>query len=253
MAKARGSRIAHGDEPLAGKDEGDRRRSRLALLGLIEQGRRHEIGAVLLIEAARRLDLLLLLAGRHVELERPLDLFLLLRRGIEEIDPNGGFGDPRLALLALERAGAVLIDGEHRTSRFRARTAEAGTLSHRTDLIPARHVATETLRPTDVKNRKAKVRNPDPRAQFFCTMQAPPSERRAAHSLAASARLSAPICTIYSERRPRLKFRSGSTKGSRPPSSASCAASACRTGRAPWTWRTRSRHGRPTGATPRSP
>ena len=68
-------RIAHGDEALAGEDEGDGRRPRLPLLGLIQQGRGHEIRAVLLIEAARRLDLLLLLARRHVELERPLDLF----------------------------------------------------------------------------------------------------------------------------------------------------------------------------------
>src|SRR3989337_647705 len=59
--------IAECDETLAGKNEGDRRRSGLALLGLIEQRRGHEIGAVLLIEAARRFDLLLLPARGHGE------------------------------------------------------------------------------------------------------------------------------------------------------------------------------------------
>src|SRR3990170_2395900 len=108
--------IAERDEPLSGKNEGDRRRSGLALLGLVQQRRGHIVGAVLLIEAARGLDLLLLLARGDLELKRPFDLYLLLRRGIEEIDPKGSLGDPWLALLALKRTGAVLIDGEHRTS-----------------------------------------------------------------------------------------------------------------------------------------
>ena len=48
------------------------------------------MGAVLLVEAARGLDLLLLLARRHVDLERPLDLLLLFGAlRIEEIDPDG--------------------------------------------------------------------------------------------------------------------------------------------------------------------
>jgi len=65
--------------------------------------------------------------------------------------------------------------------------------------------------------------DPGPRSQFFCTMQAPPSARKRVQSSLASSRLSAPICTMYMERRPRLKFRTGRTKGSRPPSSATCA------------------------------
>ena len=49
--------------------------------------------AVLLIEPARRLDLLLLLAGWNLQLERPLDLPLFFPRGIEEIDPDRLLGD----------------------------------------------------------------------------------------------------------------------------------------------------------------
>src|SRR5262249_50877138 len=47
-------------------------------------------------------------------------------------------------------------------------------------------------------------------------MQAPPLERSLAQSESASARVLAPICTMYIVRRPRLKLCSGFTKGSRP-------------------------------------
>src|SRR5262245_1860120 len=202
--------IAHRDEPLSGENERRRRGPRVALVGGVKQRRRHEIGAVLLVESARGLDLQLLLAGRHVEFERALDLLLLVLGGIEEIDPHRFFADPGLALLARERAGAVLIDGEHPTSRFPGPFTSAKTLYQQGS------IATETMRPTDAKNA-SKMR------QFFCTIQAPPSARRRLHSASASSRLSAPICTKYMDRRPRLRFRSGCTNGSRSPRSDWCA------------------------------
>src|SRR4030095_785510 len=80
--------VAHRDETLAGENESNRRGSGLALLGLINQRRRHEIRAAFLIKSARDLNLLLLLTGRHLDLESSLDLGFFLLRGIEKIDPD---------------------------------------------------------------------------------------------------------------------------------------------------------------------
>src|SRR5262245_39482653 len=160
--------IAHRDEPLAGQNERGRRGFGIALLGGVKQRRRHEVGAVLLVKAARGLDLQLLLARRHVEFERAFDLLLLVLGGIEEIDPHRFFADPGLALLARERAGAVLIDGEHPTSRFPGPFTPAKTLYQRGS------IATETMRPTGARmhqrcvNSSARYRRPHRRADA-CT------------------------------------------------------------------------------------
>src|SRR5262245_42540336 len=140
-----GLRIAHRDEPLAGENERGRRGSGVALFGGVKQRRRHEVGAVLLVETARGLDLLLLLASRHVEFERALDFLLLGLCGIEEIDPHRFFADLGLPLLARKRAGAVLIDGEHPTSRLRARVTPVKTL------YQGGSIATGTMRPTGAR------------------------------------------------------------------------------------------------------
>ena len=49
--------VAHGDEPVAGEDEGDRRRLRDRRLDVVDDRRRHEVGAALLVEPIGRLDL----------------------------------------------------------------------------------------------------------------------------------------------------------------------------------------------------
>src|SRR6476660_9676671 len=120
LAAARGEdregvrlRIAEGDEPVAGEDEGDGRGDGLRRLGLIQHRGGHEVRAVFLIEAARRLDLTLLFAGRYLQLERALYLPLLFPLGIEEIDPDRLLGDPPWILMRLERTRPGIVNGEH--------------------------------------------------------------------------------------------------------------------------------------------
>ena len=49
--------VAHGDQPVAGEDEGDGRRLRDRRLDVVDDRRRHEVGAALLVEPIGRLDL----------------------------------------------------------------------------------------------------------------------------------------------------------------------------------------------------
>ncbi len=90
--------------------------------------------------------------------------------------------------------------------------------------------------------------------QFFCTMQAPPLARRRAQSLSASARLSAPICTMIERAAPAAQIALRQHEGL---ALGRAATACCRLSRANWasalaleneveTWR-------PTGATRRSP
>ncbi len=180
--------IAERDQALAGDDEGHRRRFRRGQIALVEHRRGHEMGAVLLIEPARRLDLLLLFARRHVELERALDLGLLLRRGVEEVDPHRLLGDPGLAGLREEHPLAGLVDGEHRTLPGWPRAFDLWR-------APETHRVRATIAQCPAFASRDIQRPGEP--QFFCKMQAPPAARRRAQSVSASPRLSAPIWTMY--------------------------------------------------------
>ena len=63
--------VAHRDQPVAGQDERDGAASGRSVSALRHDGRRHVQRAVLLVEAARGLDLPHLLARRHVDAEQP--------------------------------------------------------------------------------------------------------------------------------------------------------------------------------------
>jgi hypothetical protein len=84
--------VAHRDQAVARQNEGDRGRLRMLRLGLGDDGVGHVQSAVLLVQAARELDLLHLLPGRDPDVEQALDpaLFVVGRRYQVEPDRLSG-------------------------------------------------------------------------------------------------------------------------------------------------------------------
>ena len=79
--------IADGDQPIAGKDEADRRSCRMRFIDTAQSTYRHVERAVLLVEAARGFDLRHFRLRRHIHadalLDEPLLLFGRLFRSIQ--------------------------------------------------------------------------------------------------------------------------------------------------------------------------
>ena len=81
-------RVAVGDQPVVGEDEGDRAALRRWPVELGADGRRHVDRSVLFVETARGLDLLHLVAGGYIHREQRLDGLFLLRRRLEQVGPQ---------------------------------------------------------------------------------------------------------------------------------------------------------------------
>ena len=91
--------VAERRDTLAGDDDREGRKDRLAAIDPGEQAYGHVDGAVLGIEAARELDLLRLLAGRQAGAEKGFRRAILLGAGLEHIHPAGAVGH-KAALVA---------------------------------------------------------------------------------------------------------------------------------------------------------
>ena len=107
--------VAHGDEPMAGQNEGHRCRLWCGAIGLAHQRRGHVTRAVFGIEPARDLDLLHFFAGGNRRAGLPLDELVLLDVGIDEVEPDRilRYGDIRHDRHTVERCAARNVDPQH--------------------------------------------------------------------------------------------------------------------------------------------
>src|SRR5919198_393429 len=104
--------VTHGQKARVGEDEGDRGDLRIGRVRLVEDRRRHEVGAGLLIEPARSLDFGHLFSRRHRKAQPLLDESLLFLTRVEEVEPNGLLAGA--SVLALDEPLAPrVVDREH--------------------------------------------------------------------------------------------------------------------------------------------
>ena len=107
--------VAHGDQPVAGENEGDRRGLRRRRVGLAHQRRGHVARAILDVEPAGDLDLLHFLARRHGDAEPALDQLVFAGRRVDEIEP-----DRVLRHLAVRRRPVCRSSDASRSGRRRS-------------------------------------------------------------------------------------------------------------------------------------
>ena len=110
-----GRHVADRDQPVPRQHEADRIDLRMPVLDAVERAQRHVERAVLLVEAARRLDLAHVLAGRDLHADALLDELVLLARRLLEVDPGRVVGDS-LALGRIDDAAVAIrsVGSQHR-------------------------------------------------------------------------------------------------------------------------------------------
>ena len=118
-----GLEVAHGDQAGLGEDEGDGRGFHVVGIGAGDEVRRHEKGAVLLVKAARNLDLRHLRPAGNGNRKRFPDLLEFLRLGEHEVNPAGGQRLPEVFPIAElphgVLAGEDLDHDNYRLHQFR--------------------------------------------------------------------------------------------------------------------------------------
>ncbi len=124
-------RMAKGDEAMTREDEGHGHAVGDFGVRAMDQDRRHEEGALFLIEPARRLDLPHFLERRQIEAEGAFNPRDLLRLGVQKIDPDGVLRQRGVAGRGLRQKRSVLADigGDHAPlphGRARRRPGNAG-------------------------------------------------------------------------------------------------------------------------------
>ena len=87
--KSLGLGVSHGHQTVVRDDEGDRRRGRNGLLDGVDDIGGHVDRGILDVEAVRSLDLAHLGPCGHRNAQGLLDGCVLLRRRVEEVDPDG--------------------------------------------------------------------------------------------------------------------------------------------------------------------
>jgi hypothetical protein len=126
--------IAHRQQPVGHEDEGDVGEVRQIAFRLHHQRGGHVGRAAVRVETARRLDVLQLVAGRHLDRQDPLDQRLLVAAGFEQVDPDGAgkrFGDLRIG--CYRQSARLAVGTENRDHR---RVAPGRTIAHTPDWTP---------------------------------------------------------------------------------------------------------------------
>ena len=82
-------------------------------LDVVDDRRRHEVGAALLIEAIRRLDLAHLGARGNVDRKRILDELVFLDRRLQQVDPHAIAGQRSARLMHLQAFAVRFVDDHH--------------------------------------------------------------------------------------------------------------------------------------------
>ena len=123
--KRLGLGVADGDQAVAGEDEGDGRRLRDRRLDVVDDRRRHEVGAALLIEAVGGLDLAHLGARRDVDGQRVLGELVFLDGRLQQVDPYGIAGQRRARLMYRQPFAVRVVDRHHALELRRQRRSRA--------------------------------------------------------------------------------------------------------------------------------